>query len=130
VPYTAPSDDEVTIRNHAVGLNPVDWARQIMAAALFSSTTYPDILGADVVGKVVEVGLAAASRFKPGDHVLGLTTGLKDNIRLTVPSKRIFYYKLRLPHLFLPVCPLSKLPPSLWLSLPLPVGYSKKTTWL
>ncbi|KAE8393849.1 hypothetical protein ETB97_003198 [Aspergillus alliaceus] len=78
-PYPTPGDDELVIRNYAIGLNIVDWARQAMGAALFSWTTYPTVLGADVAGEVVEVGQAASSRFKPGDRVLSLARGLMSN---------------------------------------------------
>ncbi|RAL14435.1 zinc-binding alcohol dehydrogenase family protein [Aspergillus homomorphus CBS 101889] len=77
-PYTAPMENQIVIRNQAVGLNLVDYAMQDMGNALFPWTTYPTVLGCDVAGEVVEIGPGPlASRFKPGDRVLGLTEGVK-----------------------------------------------------
>ncbi|KAJ0420206.1 chaperonin 10-like protein [Aspergillus carlsbadensis] len=78
-PYTPPGDNEIVIRNSAIALNLVDFARQDMGASLFAWTTYPAILGIDVAGEVVEVGASAASRFKIGDRVVGLASELKNN---------------------------------------------------
>lgn len=77
--YTPPKENEIVVKNSAIGLNPVDYLRQEQGAALFSWTTYPTIMGSDVAGEVVEVGPGAAARFKPGDRVLGLGSELKDN---------------------------------------------------
>ncbi|KAE8146577.1 chaperonin 10-like protein [Aspergillus avenaceus] len=78
-PYTPPKENEIVVRNRAVALNPVDYARQLLGEALFPWTTYPAIFGTDVAGEVVEVGSGAASKFKPGDRVLGLGSELKNN---------------------------------------------------
>lgn len=78
-PYTSPTDNELVIRNRAIALNPVDFARQLLGAGLFPWTTYPAILGTDVAGEVVEVGAGAAARFKVGDRVVGLGSELKNN---------------------------------------------------
>lgn len=77
-PYTAPGENEVVIKNGAVALNPVDWARQDLGDALFSWTTYPCVLGSDVAGEVVEVG-SGVSRFRTGDRVTGFALGLTSN---------------------------------------------------
>ncbi|RDH35154.1 GroES-like protein [Aspergillus welwitschiae] len=77
-PYTHPGENELVIKNHSIGLNLVDYARQDLGSALFAWTPYPAILGSDVAGEVVEVGPGTiSSRFKPGDRVLGLTGELK-----------------------------------------------------
>jgi NADPH:quinone reductase-like Zn-dependent oxidoreductase len=78
-PYTPPGDNEIVIRNRAIALNLVDYARQVMGADLFAWTTYPAILGTDVAGEVVEVGASVAWRFKIGDRVVGLGSELKNN---------------------------------------------------
>ncbi|PWY85785.1 zinc-binding alcohol dehydrogenase domain-containing protein cipB [Aspergillus sclerotioniger CBS 115572] len=79
-PYPQVGPNELIIRNHSIGLNLVDYARQDLGAALFPWTNYPTILGSDVAGEVVEVGPGPlSSRFKPGDRVLGLTNELKSN---------------------------------------------------
>lgn len=80
-PYTSPSDNELVIRNRAIALNPVDFARQLLGTGLFPWTTYPAILGTDVAGEVIEVGAGAASRFKIGDRVVGLGSEPKHNNR-------------------------------------------------
>ena len=73
--YTHPGENEIVIKNGAVALNLVDWARQDLGDALFSWTTYPCVLGSDVAGEVVEVG-KGVSRFRAGDRVLGMAIGL------------------------------------------------------
>lgn len=74
-PYTPPSPTELVIRNHALGINIVDWAIQQMGSSLFSWIQYPHILGSDVAGEVVEVG-SSITRFKPGDRVISQVAGL------------------------------------------------------
>ena len=76
--YTPPRENEIVVKNHAIALNPVDWARQAMGDALFSWTTYPCVLGSDVAGEVVEAG-KGVTRFKTGDRVTGLALGLTSN---------------------------------------------------
>lgn len=76
--YTPPGKDEIVIKNGALALNPVDWARQDLGDALFSWTLYPCVLGSDVAGDVVEVG-SGVSRFQTGDRVIGLAIGLTSN---------------------------------------------------
>ena len=77
-PYTSPTENEIVVKNGAIALNIVDWARQAMGDALFNWTTYPTIIGSDVAGEVVEVG-KGVTRFKPGDRVTGLTLELTSN---------------------------------------------------
>ncbi|PWY70282.1 oxidoreductase [Aspergillus heteromorphus CBS 117.55] len=77
-PYTQPGENEIVIKNHAIGLNLIDYARQSLGAALIPWTTYPTIMGSDVAGEVVDIGAGSrASQFKLGDRVVGLTGGLK-----------------------------------------------------
>lgn len=77
-PYFAPSANEVVVKNLAVALNLVDWARQDMGASLFNWTKYPAIFGSDVAGIVEEVG-SDVVRFKPGDRVLAHADELTSN---------------------------------------------------
>jgi NADPH:quinone reductase-like Zn-dependent oxidoreductase len=74
-PYTSPGENEILIKNGAVAINPVDWALQARGNALFPWVQYPTTLGEDVAGQVVEVG-NGVSRFKIGDRVLGMATGM------------------------------------------------------
>ncbi|KAL1982575.1 hypothetical protein VTN96DRAFT_1161 [Rasamsonia emersonii] len=71
-PYTPPRENEVVIKNGAVAINPVDWKLQYLA--IFPQN-YPNILGQDVAGEVVEVG-SAVTRFSVGDRVLAHATNL------------------------------------------------------
>ncbi|KAL8778887.1 MAG: hypothetical protein Q9213_007202 [Squamulea squamosa] len=71
-PYTLPGDNEILIKNASLAINPADWVFQ--ALAIFP-LQYPTILGADIAGEVVEVG-NGVSRFRKGDRVLALATGM------------------------------------------------------
>jgi NADPH:quinone reductase-like Zn-dependent oxidoreductase len=72
---TAPADDEVLVKVHAVSVNAADW-RLLMArpflARLYNGLLRPrrQVLGADVAGTVQGVG-RTVRRFKPGDAVFG-----------------------------------------------------------
>jgi NADPH:quinone reductase-like Zn-dependent oxidoreductase len=77
-PYTAPSENEIVIRNRAVAINPVDWAIPIVGQMMFPWIKRPTILGSDVAGEVAEVG-AGVTRFKVGDRVVGHALGLNQN---------------------------------------------------
>ena len=66
-PLASPSADEILVKNCAVAINPVDWLQQEMA--LFPMD-YPNIMGTDVAGEVVEVG-DNVKAFKNGDRVIG-----------------------------------------------------------
>jgi len=73
-PYTPPGAGEIVVKNGAVAINPVDWAKQLLGDALLGYIQYPFILGGDVAGQVVEVGLGVR-RFRVGDRVLGHAIG-------------------------------------------------------
>jgi NADPH:quinone reductase-like Zn-dependent oxidoreductase len=75
-PYTRPRDNEITVRNHAVAVNPLDWGIQLAGNFLYRWIKYPFVLGTDVAGEVVEVG-SAVTRFKEGDRVLGHAVGVE-----------------------------------------------------
>ena len=73
---TAPLPDlasnELIIKNQAVAVNPVDW--KIQASGGFG-LSYPAILGEDVAGEVLEVGIDVKG-FKKGDRVIAHALGL------------------------------------------------------
>jgi NADPH:quinone reductase-like Zn-dependent oxidoreductase len=63
-----PTDDEVRLRVHAAGVNPVDWKTRQGSAF---PVDFPWTVGWDVAGVVDEVG-ANVDEFEPGDEVYGL----------------------------------------------------------
>lgn len=66
-PLLHPGPDEVLIENAFVAVNPCDWKIQQFGRGI---SHYPNILGADVAGVVVEVG-SNVHRVKKGDRVMG-----------------------------------------------------------
>lgn len=69
VEYTAPTADEIVIKNEAVAVNPCDAFLQKNEPLW--PLDFPVVLGCDIAGTVAEVGSNASSRFKVGDRVLG-----------------------------------------------------------
>jgi NADPH:quinone reductase-like Zn-dependent oxidoreductase len=67
-PRPQPAPDEVLIRVHAAGVNPVDWKVRAGYAKDRLKYTMPFIPGWDVSGVVEETGLDTV-RLKPGDEV-------------------------------------------------------------
>jgi NADPH:quinone reductase-like Zn-dependent oxidoreductase len=74
-PYTAPSENELVVRTHAIALNAFDAMLQHMGPQIAPWLTYPTILGSDVAGTIVECG-SAITRFHPGDRVVGLAISI------------------------------------------------------
>ncbi|KAI3397977.1 hypothetical protein diail_10053 [Diaporthe ilicicola] len=68
VPHPTPEAGEVSIRNKAVALNPVDWKKLEYGIMVDS---FPAVFGADIAGVVEAVGEGVDS-FKPGDEVFSL----------------------------------------------------------
>lgn len=77
-PYTPPGPDEIVVKNGAIAVNPVDYGKQLGGDHMFTWIKYPFVLGSDVAGEVVEVGVGgkAAQLFKPGDRVVGHAVGM------------------------------------------------------
>ncbi|KAK6062992.1 zinc-binding dehydrogenase [Seiridium cupressi] len=74
-PYTAPGPGQITIKNEAIALNPLESIKQTIGNFLYEWVKYPFIMGADVSGTVVEVG-SNVTRFKVGDRVVAFATGI------------------------------------------------------
>jgi NADPH:quinone reductase-like Zn-dependent oxidoreductase len=74
-PYTSPKTGQITVRNHAIAINPIDRMKQEVGDFLYGWLKYPAILGIDLAGEVVEVG-KGVTRFKVGDRVLGFANGV------------------------------------------------------
>ncbi|KAH9896291.1 zinc-binding oxidoreductase CipB [Xylariomycetidae sp. FL2044] len=75
-PYPQPGHNQLLIRTKAVAMNPADGA--MLGMDLFK-LVYPAIGGTDVAGEVVEVG-AGVTRFKPGDRVCAMATGVTKKV--------------------------------------------------
>lgn len=70
VPQPQPAADEVLIRVHAAGVNPVDWKIRNGYGKETFGHRLPHILGCDLAGVVESVG-SEVKRLKPGDAVYG-----------------------------------------------------------
>src|SRR4029453_1919461 len=68
VPETIPGPGQVTVRVHAVGVNPVD--TYIRSGAYARKPTLPYIPGTDLGGVVESVG-EGVTRVRPGNRVYG-----------------------------------------------------------
>lgn len=66
-PMWKPEADEVLIKNKAIAINPVDWMVQDFGVLY---TKYPNIIGEDVAGEIVEVGDKVKHLHK-GQRVIG-----------------------------------------------------------
>ncbi|KAH8879737.1 GroES-like protein [Thozetella sp. PMI_491] len=69
-PYTPPGPGEVVIKNGAVAINPFDWLLQYIGHLILPFLKFPTIIGTDVAGTVVEIGVGV-DRFQVGDRVCG-----------------------------------------------------------
>lgn len=67
-PYTSPPEDHVTIKVVDVAVNPIDWIVAGGSGAVYE-LDYPNILGLDVAGEVVEVG-QGVDDFRIGQRVI------------------------------------------------------------
>jgi NADPH:quinone reductase-like Zn-dependent oxidoreductase len=76
-PRPKPQADEVLIRVHAAGVNPIDWKVREGHMKDFWHHKFPLILGWDLSGVVEEFG-QGVSRFKIGDEVYSLPDPTRD----------------------------------------------------
>lgn len=70
-PVPVPEADQILIRTHAVGLNPVDWKVRAGVYSAAANLPFPLTLGRDFSGTVVAVGPSAVGGWEPGDEVVG-----------------------------------------------------------
>ena len=73
-PYTHPDPKQMVIKNSAVAINPLDWAKQHVGDKKWEWIEHPFILGQDIAGEVVEIG-SEISRFKVGDRIIAHAVG-------------------------------------------------------
>ena len=73
-PYTPPDPKQMVIKNGAVAINPLDWAKQHVGDKKWEWITHPFILGQDIAGEVVEIG-SEITRFNVGDRVIAHAVG-------------------------------------------------------
>lgn len=77
-PYNPPGPGQLVVRSHAVGINPIDWAKQLLGDAILPHIRYPTVMGEDVAGIVVAVG-DGVTRFRVGDRVLAVAAVIPSN---------------------------------------------------
>src|SRR5216117_1233850 len=75
IPKPALKPDEILVRVHAAGLNPIDYMIPKGTFKPMLRFQLPATLGSDLAGVVVEVGIRV-TRFKPGDAVFASIFGL------------------------------------------------------
>ncbi|ABX06528.1 NADP-dependent oxidoreductase [Herpetosiphon sp.] len=66
-----PTADQVLIKVHAIGINPVDYKVRSGMIAFFDEQAFPVALGWDVAGTIAAVG-SNVSQWKLGDEVYGM----------------------------------------------------------
>jgi NADPH:quinone reductase-like Zn-dependent oxidoreductase len=91
VPKPDIKPDEVLIRVHAAGVNPVDWKVREGEAKILTGSRFPKILGIECAGRIVETGSLVRTH-KTGDFVIanaGLGLGAFAEF-VAVREKRVF----------------------------------------
>ena len=66
IPTPAPGDDELRVRLHAAGVNPID--TKLRSRGVFFDNALPAVLGCDAAGTVETIGKRVTS-LQPGDEV-------------------------------------------------------------
>lgn len=102
-PYTPPLPNEMVVKNGAVSINALDWAKQFCGDKKWKYLPHPFILGADIAGEVVEVG-SEVTRFKVGDRVVAHTLAFYDYGHGCKPSEGAFQlYVIAREHMASPI---------------------------
>jgi len=74
IPHLSIADDQILVRIHDVGVNPIDWKIRQGYMRQVRPATFPITIGQDFAGEVVEVG-KAVNQFAVGDNVFGFAQG-------------------------------------------------------
>jgi len=74
VPRLSIADDQILVRIHNAGVNPIDWKIRQGQMKQVRPATLPMIVGQDFAGEVVELG-KAVTQFTVGDRVFGFAQG-------------------------------------------------------
>ncbi len=69
-PRPAPADNEIMVRVHAAGVNPIDWKIRSGALKDWIRHSFPFVPGVDFSGVIEETG-SKVQGLKPGDDVFG-----------------------------------------------------------
>jgi len=103
VPRPEPADDEVLVRVKATSLNPIDWKIRSGAAKDRFPVTFPAILGRDLAGDVVQVGIRV-SGFTQGQRVMAVAhqtyaeyTVVKADVLAPIPDALDYEHAAALP---------------------------------
>ncbi|MDH3310255.1 MAG: NAD(P)-dependent alcohol dehydrogenase [Gammaproteobacteria bacterium] len=73
VPTPRPTATQLLVKVAGTSVNPVDWKLRRTQGLLYRPVPFPSIPGADISGKVVEVG-GQVTRFKPGDRLFAMAS--------------------------------------------------------
>lgn len=105
-PRPVPAGNEILLRVHAAGVNPVDRLIRSGTAPLYGEP--PFILGLDVSG-VVEAAGTDVTRFRPGDEVFGKIPGGGYATHVTAPAAHFAAKPATLDHVHAAAAPTAAL---------------------
>jgi len=74
IPRLSVADDQILIRVHSAGVNPIDWKTRQGYMKQVRPATFPMTIGQDFAGEVVDAG-KASTQFASGDRVFGFARG-------------------------------------------------------
>src|SRR5579884_3466357 len=74
IPRFSIADDQILVRVHHAGVNPIDWKIRQGYMKQVRPDTFPLTIGQDFAGEVVDIGKAAV-QFTVGDRVFGFAQG-------------------------------------------------------
>ncbi len=101
--------DDVLIKVHAAGINPVDWKIRQGLVNYSNKAKFPLILGRDVSGVIEKQG-ALVTRFKPGDKVISVSDPMRDGSYaeyMVVQASNVAFAPKDLPLIFAAGIPLA-----------------------